>query len=439
MIADALGPSLRRACSPYTGIVRSLEECLHFPDEPPIFRVSCEVGRGSAVLGTALDHLGGIGGAGTTRAEAAAAAVGEAIERYSLTYVDPHRLVIASADELGDEAVDPNRFALFSARQYAQEGFPFVPFSAATRTTWVDGWRIRDGARAWLPAQLVFLADTALADAARIGYGTSSGAACGDTRGAALERALAELLERDAFMILWANRLSLPRLDVSEDEELAEVDRTTFAVTGLQYTAVALSCFHGLPSFVGVVRSPHRRIGALGVGAGSAATVRRAWWKALSEAFACRAAGEKLLLLAPQTAYGVEGAGVVTFEDHIRYYADADRAEIAAFLDGSSETVSPSDVPELEGDSSAERVAALCERIRRAGSEAYAVDVTSPDVRDLGLVVAKAIAPELCPLEVPHGARFLGGRRLYAAPAALGLAPHVLAENDVNPEPHPFP
>ena len=245
MIAHALGPSLRRACSPYTGIVRSLEECLHFPDEPPIFRVSCEVGRGSAVLGTALDHLGGIGGAGTTRAEAAAAAVGEAIERYSLTYVDPHRLVIASADELGDEAVDPNRFALFSARQYAQEGFPFVPFSAATRTTWVDGWRIRDGARAWLPAQLVFLADTALVDAARIGYGTSSGAACGETRGAALERALAELLERDAFMIVWANRLSLPRLDVSEDEELAEVDRTTFAVTGLQYTAVALSASTG--------------------------------------------------------------------------------------------------------------------------------------------------------------------------------------------------
>src|SRR5215210_3988555 len=105
MIADALSPPLRRACSPYTGIVRSLEECLHFPSEPPLFRVTCDVGRGRGLLGTALDHLGGIGGAGMTREQAAAAAVGEALERYSLTYVDPQRLVVATAEELGAGAV----------------------------------------------------------------------------------------------------------------------------------------------------------------------------------------------------------------------------------------------------------------------------------------------------------------------------------------------
>ena len=52
MIADALTPSLRRAVSPYTGVVRSLEECLHLPSEPPLFRAASEVGRSRDLLGS---------------------------------------------------------------------------------------------------------------------------------------------------------------------------------------------------------------------------------------------------------------------------------------------------------------------------------------------------------------------------------------------------
>jgi ribosomal protein S12 methylthiotransferase accessory factor len=77
--------------------------------------------------------------------------------------------------------------------------------------------------------------------------------------------------------------------------------------------------------------------------------------------------------------------------------------------------------------------------VRRAGSDAYAVDATSPDVRELGLVVTKVVTPELCSLDVPHRARFLGGRRLYEAGATLGLCAAPLDERDINPDPHPFP
>jgi ribosomal protein S12 methylthiotransferase accessory factor len=438
MIADTLTPLLRRAVSPYTGVVRSLEECLHLPSEPPLFRVASEVGRSRDLLGSPLDHVAGIGGAGSTRAAAAAAAVGEAVERYSLTYVAPDRLVAATADELPD-AVDPARFALFSERQHSGPAFPFRPFRRDTRVPWVDGWRVRDGAPASLPAELVFLGETAIDGCERVGYATSSGAACAETRDAALERGLCEVLERDAFMIAWANRLSLPQLDWGGAEDLAEIDRTTFAVTGLEYAAIDLSAFHGLPSFLGVVRARGQRVGALGVGAGTGATVERAWWKALSEAFACRAAGVKLTLLQPEKTYGTHGSGVVSFEDHIQYYADRGRAAAAAFLDASPRRVVRSSIPPLEGRTASDRVRALCDRVRRAGSDAYAIDATSPDVRELGLVVTKVVTPELCSLDVPHAARFLGGPRLYEAPCEVGLRAAPLDEHDVNPDPHPFP
>lgn len=438
-LADVLPSPLRRAVSPYTGIVRSLEECLRVSTEPPLFRVTCDVGRGDGPLGERLDHVGGIGGAGFTREAAAAAAVGEALERYSATYVPRERLVVASAAELGGEAVSPERFALFSDRQHARTGFPCAPFGRDTRIAWIDGWAIATGRRAWLPAELVLLGDTVYEGCARIGYATSSGAACAATLEVALERALCEVLERDAFMIAWSNRLSLPRLDWSGDDRLAELDRRYFAVTGLCYTVIDLSVMHGLPSFLGVVRARPGVLGAVGVGAGTAADVERAWWKSLSEAFASREASVKLTLVAPETAYGPHGHGVVGFDDHIRYYADHDRAEGAAFLDGSTGRTAVSAVPALEGTTANERVEALCHRVRRAGSEAYAVDVTSPDVRGLGQSVVKVLAPELCALDVPHAARFLGGPRLYRAAFELGLRDAPLTEDDVNPEPHPFP
>ena len=150
---------------------------------------------------------------------------------------------------------------------------------------------------------------------------------------------------------------------------------------------------------------------------------------ALAEAFAARAAGAKLASLES------DGDRIVSFEDHIRFYADEGHAERAAFLDASVERTPTEAVSSLVGD----HVEELCERVASAGSSAYAVDVTSPDVTELGLTVTKVIAPELCALDVVHPARFLGGPRIYGAAAAAGLRDDPLAEADVNPDPHPFP
>jgi hypothetical protein len=70
-VIGALSPRLRRAVSPYTGIVTSVEECLASTSEPRLFQAACEVGRGKVLLGSSLEHLTGIGGTGTSRSEAA--------------------------------------------------------------------------------------------------------------------------------------------------------------------------------------------------------------------------------------------------------------------------------------------------------------------------------------------------------------------------------
>jgi ribosomal protein S12 methylthiotransferase accessory factor len=426
----ALSPGLRRAVSPYTGIVTSVEECLASTSEPRLFQAACEVGQGKALLGSSLEHLSGIGGTGTSRSEAASAAVGEAIERYSATYVPTERLVVGTARELPG-AVVPDRFALFSDRQLESAGFPFQRFTADTPVAWVQGCELPGGAPAFLPAELVYLGAASPAGSESIGYATSSGLACAETRLETLVRGLFELLERDAFMILWAGRLSLPLLEPGSGHD------RPFATTGLTFSALDLSAFHRVPTVLGVVRAPAGFPGAVGVGAAAAPTVERARWKALAEAFACRSAGAKLALL--QAGLEAAGDAVATFEDHIVRYADHDHEAATAFLDANPARVATGSVAPLEGSGPQGWLEALCSRVEAAGSSAYALDVTSPDVAELGLTVSRVITPELCRLDVSHDARFLGGSRLYEVAMRLGLRPDALTEDGVNPDPHPFP
>lgn len=424
--------ALRTAVSPWVGLVPRVESVLAATSDAPLPTCMCSLASDARVLGTGLDHVEIAGGAERRPEAAADAAVGEAVERYAATYVPHERIVVAAASELGGEAVDPSRFALFDPAQHDGPGFPFVRFDEHVRVPWVEGRALRDGRPAWLPAELVFLGEPEAER--RIGYATSSGAACAADPATAILRGLFELVERDAFMLVWRNRLSLPLLEWRGHRKLRELDDRYFAPTGLSHAAVDLSSVHRVPSVLAVVRA-RRGPGALGVGAGTAATPGRAWWKALCEAFASHAAARRLAALEP---WPPAPDDVASFHDHIRFHAFPEGARAASFLDASGDRVDVRDVPALEGGVSTQTLA-LLDRIERAGSSAYAVDVTSPDIRRLGLHVVKTLAPELCALDVSHRARFLGGRRVLRAAFELGLLPRPLHVEELNRDPHPFP
>lgn len=411
--------------SPFVGVVRGVQEVLAGPADVRLATAWCETAHPHAVSG---------GGSGATAGGARAAAIGEAVERYSASCVDADALVVATARELGPAAVDPARFALFSPRQYATPGFRYVPFDADTRLAWIEGVRLPDGEPAWLPAQLVYLADAG--DETRICRATSSGLACHADRAEATLSALLEALERDAFMLTWKARLSWPLLDWSANGELANFEQRFVRPTGLRARAVDLGRVWDVPCAAAVVRSDAPGTAPLGVGAAAGVTVERAVSKALDEAVRVRTWAEALHRHAGPAPSPCE---IRDFDDHIRFYADRRNAPRAAFLDGSRRRRDVSRVPAVRGATPGERVEALCTRLARRAEAAYAVDVTSPDVRDAGAVVVRVVTPGLCALDVEHDAPLLGGSRLYEEPRRLGLRPSTLGEDDLNPDPHPFP
>jgi len=435
-LADTL-QRLRTLVSPHTGIVRGAERLLAAPDDIRLVSVFCETGEGGDVVGWPGTHPGN--GSGRTAGEAFAAAVAEAVERYSACYTAGSGAVVASAQELGADAVAPERFALYSELQHAARRFPYARFTRDTRVAWVRATALPSGEPAYLPAQLVYLAWRILPGETRVGSATSNGLAAHASVEEAVLRGLLELAERDAFMITWAARLSWPRLTWEGNARLEEFERRYLRPTGIRVAALDLSAFWRLPCVLGVARSGAPAQAPLGVGAGAAPAVEAAVEKALDEAVRVRSWARAVRGRDPHGARVPPPERIRRFDEHVAFYAQDENAQRAGFLDAGGEKRHVRDVPQLEEASVRGRIGAICTRLHAEGASAYAVDVTAPDVRDAGMRVVKVVAPELCPLDVEHAARCLGGRRLYDVPRRLGLRDAVLSAEELNPDPHPFP
>jgi ribosomal protein S12 methylthiotransferase accessory factor len=426
---------LEPAVSPLTGIVNAVVRSTYSPDAAKIVWFAGRVASARRTIGSSLpEHTGGTL---LSQDAARAAAVGEALERYSGSFAPFDATTLATAEELGDAAVDPSRFALFHPRQLEQRGFPFVEFTRQTRLRFVKGFAVADGSPAFVPSQLTFMSGW-FEDEERVGIATSNGLACGATLEEAILAALYEVIERDAVMLAWKNRLSLPLLDWSSDDEIGTIDRRAFGSTGLRYSVLDGSAFFDVPVAIGLVHGPGNEQTALAVGGGAGETVAVAWLKALTEAFGVRRWLAVQTLLDPDRAPS-EPSAVKTFDDHILFYARHKEAALAQFLDSSERRTRTTDVPMVYGATPRAQILELVRRLAEKGCSAYAVDVTAPDVAELGVHVVRVIAPELCQLDVVHSARFLGGRRLYRAAFESGMSAKPFEIADLNRLPHPFP
>jgi ribosomal protein S12 methylthiotransferase accessory factor len=435
-LGESLG-RLRTLVSPYAGLVRGFTELTAAPDDARLVRVACRVADLEPLIG--VDTELRPGGSSTSRDAAIAATIGEVAERYSGAWV-PAGLPLATARDLPG-AVDPSRFALFHRRQYAQPGFPFVPFASDTRVRWSPAIELPGGEPVYLPAQLVYLRWRATAETGEdpISYSTSNGVACGPTFDEAVLSALLEVLERDAFMLAWYGRLSLPLLDWKADPEILAVDARYFRPSEVRYAAVDLSVFHNVPTVLGIVRGAPGDRAPFAVGAAAASTVAQAWLAALSEAFAVRSWVRAMSHERRPRPFAPGFDDIDGFDDHVAFYGDESNVRYADFLDASDVSRATSDVPRLAASSVEAEIAALCARLAACGAHAYAVDITAPDVAAAGLRVARVVVPELQPLDVAYAGRFLGGTRLYRAAFELGLRSSPMTYDDLNPYPHPFP
>jgi ribosomal protein S12 methylthiotransferase accessory factor len=82
------------------------------------------------------------------------------------------------------------------------------------------------------------------------------------------------------------------------------------------------------------------------------------------------------------------------------------------------------------------RLRFLLDRLHGLGFEPVVVDLTTDELRELGIWVVRAVIPGLMPMSSVQRGRFLGTPRLHEYPYCAGFG--ALGEDEINPTPQPF-
>ncbi len=379
-------------------------------------------------------------GAGFTFRSARVSAVGETVERYCSAAYDRALLRFGTWREMADvTAAAPEPFEIYHASQ-TETRARYARFTADTPMAWTEGFSLTRRTPCWLPASQVFLPyHPEFRDRGEglPGPSYSTGLSAGASPMEALYHGLCELVERDAFMGMWMNRLPLPIIDLGGDAALERLHRDAFARDGLEYVLVDATTDVGLPAVFCLILD-HAFSPALAcIGGAARLSPAAAVTKALVEAAHTYQWARSLRGV--DKRYRDDFADVQAFEDHVALHASGQVLSSLDFLRHGTARRDVAAIPEVEAGSFAGAVRWIVGRLDALGIEAFAVDVTTPDVEEVGFHVVRALAPGLIPLHAGHALRPLGHPRLYDIARRMGHDTRRRTLEDLNPVPHPFP
>lgn len=425
-----------------TGIISDLQEKRVESDDPELFVFASVLADTRPFSFQTASRFNA--GAALSRDEARAKAIGEALERYCAGYYDKSRLILATYAELGPElAVSPDRLALFSAAQYLRPGFPYRRPTESTRLAWIEGFSLTRRRPVLVPACLVFVPYDPLrrGEESTLAPSVSSGLACGPSLDQATLSGIFEVVERDAFCTTWFNRLRLPAVEVSpRSERLHRVLRERFLPSGARYHLTATTLDVPIPSFVCVCLSDSAYGPLATVGAACHLDPEIALLKAVVESAHAKLWLKQIIRTRPDWRPAPDFANVVTFEDHVLAYRFPDlQAELGFLTDPGRPVVASHNIPVRSTDDPRRDVETCVRLLREQELEVVRVDLTTEDVEELGFHVVKVLVPGMQEINGRHDLPFLGGRRLYDVPLALGHVPQRRTEAQLNPAAHPFP
>jgi ribosomal protein S12 methylthiotransferase accessory factor len=425
---------------PKVGIVREVRELVRDDDDPDFFHYlsrACNTARF-----TAMSNFGNNGGVSVNRYAAMAKALGEAVERYCSAIFDYRDLVYAPYSELEKPATRPGDFALYRADQFGWDSFRWKPFTDDSPIAWTVGRSLVTGEEALVPAAMVYVpyhyvssrSDTPIVQP------ISTGLACGHSFSSAALAGLCEAIERDAFTLTWQARLSRPHIVPDSLPPSVRDILRRYAEAGLSIKLMDITSDIAVPSVLSIALSDAPTSPAVAVAAASASRPERALIQCLEELAHTRKFAKQVMEFMPAIPPEVEKGhpGVQDQRDHLRFYCPQSSKSFVEFCWDSTDKRRFEELPSCaEGSDELELETAVAE-VARNGLDPVACDLTTPDVRALGLSVIRVVVPGLHPLFMGHGTRALGGTRLYTVPEKLGhrgLEPRDLG----NPYPHPFP
>jgi len=414
------------------GVIRVVHERTGLPDEPRMKLWVCDI---------AGDSLSRAGGASlSSHADALAAALSEALERHvwreEIDYFTAP--MVCSARELAVRNrafVDPATIVGYSKAQ--RRAKRSLQFDDDTKFLFVAGCSLTTGKRTLVPAQLVSAAplrDPVTGEFRKeplIRSRTTNGLATWPTRTGARLAGMLELVERDAYMIMWLNQLTLPRLDLDDvSVRYASVAHLIdyLARYGLVVHIIPLLTDAPTHALCAVVEDTSGQAPRFSVGLKAHRLLPHALEKAVGEALRARA---PMRSASPEAAH--KDVHDIGHYDRLDYWAAPDNAHKLEFL-VAGET-RPVEQKPWESDTEEQHYARMVAWLRLAGMECVSVPLTRSRKNVSGLHIEMTLIPALQPVHLSEKALVLGGERWHRVPEMFGFEAR---DEMFTSEPHPF-
>ncbi len=415
-----------------SGIVEEIFESLIPEGEPKVFSYAsrtCDLSR----LGLSGESMT-CGGAGFSREDAMLACLGESVERYCCQFRD-HDFWFGNYSDICENAVDPKSIALFSQEQYLKQSFPFSAFTRETAVKWVKAKDLTQNKSVYVPACLVYMPYENGDIEPAITPTISTGLSCESSFEKAVLKGICEVVERDAFAISW-----LKRVATAEMVDIPEAIQEIFNYGPIEYHVYDLSSECGIFVYMVVSRgnSDSGELITVGVGAGLDPV------EVLRKAFLENAQGRLCLigLIREREDWmpDEDFANILSFDDHAMVLSCKPKLmDELNFLGAKGKL--PFDAKAGDGFCDTQAALSWClEKIKSLGMNVIVKDLTTEDIKPLGLNVVRVIIPGMQQLHGIHRLGFLGGKRLEKAGEIFSVfADEFLGLGEFNRIPHPLP
>jgi len=435
-----IGNSIETLLQPIGGLFRGTKRLKTGPDEPKLKVRTSQLGDISQVWSQVghvpMRHSSPISvdgsGSALTEEENLLPSLAEGLERYCTSVFSPEQFISASAEELGNAALDLASIPVCSSKELANPRCPLTAPDKKTPIRWIKAISLLDGRLIYVPAIMVYLHTGYATPGERIWIPITTGCGAHRSYERALLAGILEVIERDALSLLWLQELPLPRIDIDAFTPPLAAYWETYqqCSADLEYIFFDATTDLGIPTVYSIqVSWANNRLTSL-VSCSTDLDPRRAVVKVMRDMASCRMPFRQPRQIPANWDHFTDLFHGAT------YMARSEQAGAFDFLLNSPNRTSLSKMALLETENDRVDLCDLLIRLRRRHCEVYAVDLSTDEAVRAGFRVVRVIIPALQPFSFYYRARYLGTPRLYEAPKLMGHPSRN--EEHLNQWPQPF-
>jgi ribosomal protein S12 methylthiotransferase accessory factor len=414
-------------------VIRSFSRSAQFYDEPPFYLFHTEIN-----VPDKEKYFGANGEGFSFESEELAAlkALMEGFERFSL-YTIEQPIFTSSINALQGEYLHPSAVVGFSANQLSQPKFQQFHYDQDTEFGWVKGQSLSTKEQpTWLPAQLIYLTYPKPKTEPTIHFPLSTGAAAGTSKERAIANGIYEIVERDAFMITYLNRLNRPHIDLMSHPDLKQI-----ALLAKEYHLephiIDISTDLDIYSFVGVLVDKTGKGPVVSLGLKSGLHPLKTMIGAFQEAFHPRPWIRSQMIIHPN--HDTQQTTCRTLVDRALFWTDQTHLQFLSFLLSEKTKVRKvATYKNKSGKTIQEDLRLLLHTLAKRKLDIYYVDITPAALQGNLVHCVKVLIPQLHPLYLDDLYPYWGGKRLYEVPPKIDPSFSQTKEQNLFRVPHPF-